>query len=308
MTRFLVTGASGLLGVNFGLHLGGRHTVIGVVNQNTLNQPPFEVLRADLTRPGEIRRVLNEAQPEAIIHCAALANLEACEKYPEMAWRVNAEVPGELAGLAARRGLPLIHLSTDAVFDGQRGKYTEDDTPNPINVYARTKLEGEQAVLAAHPGAVVARVNFFGWSVTGKRSLGEWFYHSLTSGAAVKGFTDVFFCPLEVTALCDILVEMVQKGLHGVYHTVSPEALSKYEFGCRIARRFALDETRIQPVSWKDGGLTAVRSPNLTLRSDKLAAALGHALPGQEENLQRFYTCFRIGIPQKIRSLAAADQ
>ena len=96
------------------------------------------------------RRVLDEARPDWVIHCAAIANLEECEANPSLARQINGNLPGELAAACCDRGLPLIHISTDAVFDGTKDTpYTEDDATNPISIYARTKLEGEQAVQAA---------------------------------------------------------------------------------------------------------------------------------------------------------------
>ena len=108
-----------------------------------------------------------------MIHCAALANVDACEADPAQARQLNTEVPGKLAEHVARGGARLLHVSTDAVFDGQRGGYTEEDAPNPLSVYARTKLEGEQARAGRPtPTAIVARVNLFGWSLIGQAQPG----------------------------------------------------------------------------------------------------------------------------------------
>jgi dTDP-4-dehydrorhamnose reductase len=193
-----------------------------------------------------------------------------------------------MAAAARGVGAVMLHISTDAVFDGVQGDYAEDDRTNPLNVYAATKLRGEQAVLAANPAAMVARVNFYGWSISGQRSLAELFYNQLSAGKTMFGFTDVFFCPLQVELLGEVLLRMAQIELSGVFHTVSSETLSKYDFGCRVAHLFGLDASLIQPVSWKDAGLKAVRSPNLNLRTARLAAALGQPLPGQSAGLDRF--------------------
>jgi dTDP-4-dehydrorhamnose reductase len=117
------------------------------------------------------------------------------------------------------------------------------------------------------------------------------------------GFTDVFFCPLLANDLAHILLEMLQKGLSGVYHTVSSECLSKYEFGVRLARRFGLDASLIQPTSVAQAGLKAARSPNLTLRTGKLTAALGHPLPSVSTGIEKFYQLYQQGYPQRIRQL-----
>lgn len=304
MTRYLVTGASGLLGLNLALQLSDASPVVGVVNHSPLANAPFELLQADLAQPGQAAQVVEDARPDVIIHCAALAVIDACEAQPELAYRVNAELPGELAQLSARHAIKLVHISTDAVFDGQRGGYSEDEAPNPLSVYARTKLAGEQLVRQANPNAAIARVNFYGWSLHGKRSLGEFFYNALSAGTHVKGFTDVLFCPLLVNDLVDVLCAIVNHDLKGVYHAVSSQSLSKYDFGCRVARLFGLDESLITPVSVQAGGLQAARSPNLTVSTAKLAAALGHALPEQAQGLARFKRLKDEGYADRLRGLA----
>ena len=304
MSRILVTGASGLLGLSFGLQFCDQHEIIGVANAHPLKGLPFELRAVDLAQPGAAQRLIAEVQPELVLHCAALANIDLAESQPALARRINTEVPGEIAAAVRRIGGKMIHISTDSVFDGQRGDYSERDEPNPINVYARTKLDGERAVLQDDPDAIVARVNFYGWSLSGKRSLAEIFFYTLSAGKSMFGFTDVYFCPLQVNILGEVLLEMASRSLNGLYHVVSAEALTKYDFGTRIARLFGLDETLIQPVSWKDAGLRAARSPRLTLNSGKLASALGHDLPGQASGLSRFLSLYREGFQAQIRNYA----
>lgn len=303
MTRYLVTGASGLLGLNFCLQTPAQEWTIGVVNQHRLHNAPFQVVQADLEQPGLLAKLIQEQEPDVVVHCAALANLDVCEQQPDLARRMNVDLAAEAAQACARSGARLIHISTDAVFDGQRGDYTEDDQPSPINVYARTKLEGEQQVLELNPDALVARVNFYGWSLGGERGLGEWFYNNLSAGKPIKGFTDVFFCPLEVNDLVDVLVALAAEKSSGIFHVVSPEKLSKYDFGVRLAQQFGIDSSLISPASWKDAGLKANRSPNLTLRTDKLAKALGRPAADVISGLRRFNRELAEGYPQRLRSL-----
>lgn len=302
MTRLLVTGASGLLGLTFCLQKTACHTVTGLVNTHGLKGVPFQTLVADLSQPGEAERVIEAARPEVIIHCAAMANLDVCEQHPLAAQRVNAEVPGELAELAASRGIQMVHISTDAVFDGVRGDYSETDTPHPLSVYAETKLAGEQAVLSADPRALVARVNFFGWSLNGQRSLAEWFYNNLSNGIPVNGFTDVFFCPLLVNTLADTLMEMTDRQLSGLYHVFGSQAVSKADFGRAIARQFGFDEELVKPISWREHGLKAPRSAKLTMRIDKLVSALGHNMPSPAEEIACFQQQFLVGYSRQIAS------
>jgi dTDP-4-dehydrorhamnose reductase len=301
--RILITGASGLLGLNLALETTNRHTVFGTVHQHALKTDAFTVLQTDLLSPGAVERLLDQTHPDWVIHCAALANLDACEADPLLAKRLNTELPHTLANHVARSGARLIHVSTDSVFDGLRGDYTEEDAPSPRSVYSRTKLEGEQAVAQADPDAIIARVNLYGWSLTGNRSLAEFFFNNLSLGKSVMGFTDVFFCPLLTNHLAHIFISMFEKKLSGLYHVVSPECLSKYDFGLRLAHRFNLDGTLIKPTSVTQSGLKASRSPNLTLRSDKLAQALGEPLPRQSTGLDGLFTLYQQGYPQMLHHL-----
>jgi dTDP-4-dehydrorhamnose reductase len=300
--KLLITGASGLLGLNLSLAEMDNHTIVGVDRSKLVNTP-FELIKADLLDPDVEHRILDLVKPDAVIHTAANANVDSCELDPVGARLLNTELPGELADACAKRGIRMIHLSTDAVFDGTRkAAYTETDEPNPLGVYAQTKLEGERAVQSANPQAIVARVNFFGWSLSGRRSLGEFFVNSLSEGKNVNGFTDVIFCPMWVNHLSRTLVEMLEKDLHGLYHVVGAQPISKYQFGVEVARKFGLNESLIAPQSVEMSSLTAKRSHNLWLSVHKLSTTLGHEIPGFSTGLDGFYTQFQQGYPQKIRS------
>jgi len=317
--RILITGASGLLGLNLALVAAGGwqademsptaasggpgHTVFGVANQPPLQTELFHYILADLLAPDELERLLDLVQPDWIIHCAALAEVDACESHPDLAHKLNTELPRKLASLVARGGARLLHVSTDAVFDGQRGNYTEQDAPHPLSVYARTKLAGELAVAEADPGALIVRVNMYGWSMSGTRSLAEFFINNLQAGKPVKGFMDVFFSPLLVNDLGWIFLCMLESQLHGLYHVVSPVGVSKYDFGVALARQFGLDEKLISAVKVAEAGLTAMRSPNLTLKTDKLAKDLGSPLPTWKDGFALFYHQYQRGYPQYLQSL-----
>ena len=306
--KILVTGASGLLGLNLSLGMIGTHTIVGV-DRNKLSGVPFEIVKADLLKTGVCSHLIEEVQPDAIIHTAANANVDACESDPKGARLLNAEFPGELAELCAKHAIRLIHISTDAVFDGTKdGIYAEKDMPNPLGVYAQTKLEGEQNVLSANSKATIARVNFFGWSLSGTRSLSEFFYNSLSKGQQVNGFTDVWFCTMFVGDLADTLVRMLEKGLSGLYHAVGSEALTKYDFGVKIARQFGYDKSLVRPISVEESGLKAKRSRNLRLSVHKLSTDLGTEVPGVSTGIQKFYTQYEQGYPQKMRSYQQVEE
>jgi len=306
MARILVTGASGLLGINLAQETMTKHDIVGV-DRGKLVSAPFKVLKADLLDTGAVDSILDSVRPNWMINCAALANLEACEDNPGLARRLNTDLPAQMAKACKARSVSFVHISTDAVFDGKLNSfYKEEDEPNPLGIYAQTKLDGERAVLAENPNAIVARVNFYGWSLTGRRSLAEFFFHNLTHNKSMSGFTDVKFCPMLANDTARTLIKMLKKGLSGLYHLVGPQAMSKYQFGVEIARKFRLREGEISPKSINTSSLSARRSNNLCLSINKLSTDLSESLPGFSTGLDEFYTQYQQGYPQKIRSYQQA--
>lgn len=304
--RIWITGVTGLLGLHLAWETLQRGwEVVGTARSRSLPSAPFPVLQGDLTDPAFRQQAWTWARPDVVVHTAALAVVDTCEQHPDLAYRVNAVLPTDLAREAAQQGVPFVHISTDAVFDGQKGDYTEEDPPSPVNVYGYTKLEGEKGVMDAHPRALVLRVNFFGWSLSGTRSLAEWFLNRLHQGHRdIPGFADVWFCPLLVNHLARLILLAVERNLHGLYHAVASRCLSKFAFGRALAQAFGYDPTHIQPISVKDAGLTAQRGHRLTLRTEKLTRDLGFPPPTPEEGLQALAHQAQWGYPRLLRAWA----
>ena len=305
--RILVTGASGLLGLNLCLKEVKEHDIYGIVHQTQLANVPFTLIRQDLTNKNALGKVFNQTEPELVVNCAAMANVDRCEKNPIPAAMINSEVPGYLAKNCAERAIPFIHISTDAVFDGEKGNYKETDVPNPLSIYAKTKLEGEKRVLNANPSALIARVNFFGFSVTGRRSLAEFFLRNLVSNKRVYGFIDILFSPMYVNDLIDTLFNMVKNKLTGIYHVVSSNHLSKYDFGMLISEKFNLDGSIITPESYLKGNLIAKRSQNLFLDVRKLLST-GIEVPNVALAVDHFYSDYTDGLSDRIQSFYGGDR
>ena len=306
MARVLVLGAGGLLGLNLALEAAKGHEVVGTVHRQVLSGAPFETIQRDLLGVGAVNEVLDHAKPDWVVNCVALADLDRCEAHPKLAHSLNAELAGRVAKACAQRGLRLAHVSTDAVFDGLKGGYVEEDEPNPQSEYARSKLAGEDGVREAHPEAIIARVNFFGWSASGKRSLAEFFFYGLRRGEKMKGLTDRVFSPLLATHLSRVLLHMLAKDLAGIYHVGSSAALSKYDFGVAIAKQFGLDEDLISPAKAAELGYQAQRAPNLTMKVDKLARDLGEAIPDVHVGSELLHAQYEAGYPQRLRAMAGA--
>ena len=301
----LVTGATGLLGINLSLlatELG--HHVTGLAHSRRLQTTTFDLRQVDLVDRDSAMRVIENAKPEAIIHCAAIADINLAEKNPELTRKLNIEVPGILAEATSNWEIPLIHISSDAVFDGKKGGYIETDSPNPLSLYAKSKLDAEAMVQDKNPEALVARVVFFGWSLSGKRSLSEFFFNHFQSGQIVQGYSDTFFSPLYVEDLAEILLEMLKLGLSGVYHVTSPKYMSKFDFGLRIAQRFGFNPSLVKPVQASSLDRGAKRSLNLSLRSEKVQKALGYPLPSVDDGIDRLFQRWQEGYSHYLQSMA----
>lgn len=279
--RWLITGASGFLGANAVRLLSPSHDVVGLVRD--INSAPWcaQKVSADLIAADALERAVHEIAPDVVLHCAGIADLGACEANEGLAMRVNAEASGVLASAANRAGASFIYVSTDAVFDGERGWYAEDDPVSPNNAYGRSKVAGEEAVLAAHPTAVIARTNFFGWSPNGHRSILEFFIRELGAGNRVAGFVDYTVTSLFVEDVVRSLELLTASDESGVFHLVARDALSKFDFGTLVAAEFGLDASLIEASE----GLGHPK--NLSLRSDRLAELRGSALPTQAEGIAR---------------------
>ena len=285
MTSWLITGASGLLGGNAALDLSATGSVVGAARTAPADSPvPF--LAVDLADAADRAGLVERSGASAVIHAAALSSIEAAENDPVLAHEVNVTASADLAAQAAALGARFVYISTDAVFDGTSGGYDEQSEPSPTTEYGRTKLAGERAVLEANPDALVARVNFYGWSPSGRRSLAEYFHSRLTAGQEAPGFTDVTVSTMYVGHLVASLAALVDVGATGLVHVVSSEATTKFDFGRRLARTLGLDEGLVTPGASSDH-LAIQRGARLDLRTDRMNGLLGATAPGQQEGMDR---------------------
>lgn len=278
MKPILVTGARGLLGAN----LWNDYAKLGL--------PVSGIDRSicDLNDPTETARAVREIEPGCIIHTAALTQVDWCESHPQEAWRTNVEASSTLAQIARQIGARMVYISTDSVFDGVHGFYSEIDQPRPLNVYARSKLAGEWAVLAELSDALIVRTVIYGWNVQPKSSLAEWILSRLESGLEVQAFDDATFSPILVNDLGGLLLELVERRISGVCHVAASEACTKFEFARAVAETFGFDPALVVRASLRSAGMIAPRPLNTSLDTTFASRLLGVDLPGVRSGLARF--------------------
>jgi dTDP-4-dehydrorhamnose reductase len=283
--RIAVTGASGMLGTALLDCLSAEHVLYATSRQigycwEGVEWKTFDLLDTDL-----LTRWLESTRPDALVHCAALVNVDACEQEPERASALHAASTAVIADTLSKWGGHLVYISTDSVFDGSKqGLYDEDDVPAPPNVYARTKLEGELAALRA-PGATVLRTNIFGWTRTGRHSFAEWVLKGLVMQTPLTMFTDVQYTPIHVSHLAGLIGQIVSTGTRGLFHATGSTVLSKYDFAVRMGAIFDLSTRCVEAVSVDSSGLAAKRPKNMALSSARLGSALGRSIAGADAGI-----------------------
>jgi len=301
--RVLVTGASGLLGCNAALSWLGDFEVVPTYGSRSVDLPGAFAL--DLGASGA-SDVLAATYPDVIVHCAAATDVGRCEREPEWARRANVDATRAAAEAARDSGARLIHISTDAVFDGRTGGYSEDDAPRPVNEYARTKLEAEGVALETAQKCLVVRTNIFGWSPVAGRGLAEWLFRQLSDGCKVTGFADTFFSPVLVNDLAVLLRVLVTNPATGILHVAGRDRMSKYDFARRLATACDLDAELIAQGSMADAMLATPRPRDTSLDCTR-AERLGLRLPGIDSALSEFASLGSSGWSQRLRSLAKGD-
>jgi dTDP-4-dehydrorhamnose reductase len=240
----------------------------------------LERRRLDLTDFAAGERRFAEEKPDAIIHCAAITRPAVCQAQPALARQMNVEVTAVLAGLAADR--PFVFFSTDLVFDGLQGNYTEDAPTHPLTVYAETKEEAERIVLVNPKHSVVRTSLNGGISPTGDRGFNEELRRAWAAGREVRLFTDEFRNPLPALVTARAVWEWFQEQRPGLYHLAGAEKLSRFELGRLVAARAAELNPRIEPCSLRTYK-GPPRAPDSTLNCDKIQALLSFRLPGLSE-------------------------
>jgi len=246
--RLLITGGSGYLGRRLIALAVGRWQITATYFCHPLHGDGFIATRMDVRDAGQVAALMAQVRPDVVIHTAYTTESE------EAMQRVIIQGTRHVAQAAMGIGARLIHLSTDVLFDGRRGHYTEDDPPSPITPYGRAKAIAEAIVAAEASDAVIVRTSLItGFDPPDPRT--RWVLDSLREGREIRLFTDEFRCPVWVTTLAQALLELAELDYRGVLNVAGDQVLTRYEIGVRLARFFGLDPAGITPALAAESGL-----------------------------------------------------
>lgn len=245
--RILITGAGGLLGGRLAALLSQTHEITGLIRRQ-MAPDGIAAVTADLVGEGELGAVLDGARPEAVIHCAALADALVCEREPGRAARDNETATLTLARACARGGIRLIAISTDQVFAGSFPFASETSPAHPVMEYGRSKLRAEAAAIEASPDAVILRVALVHGRGHGpKLSASESVAHRLRRGEPVTLYEDEWRTPIDPESVASAIHGvLLRPGVKGRFHLGGPERLSRLELGERVVRALGLDARLIR--------------------------------------------------------------
>jgi len=248
--RVLITGASGLLGrAVLSTMRNSGWSVLGTAYTRTGEN----LVKLDICDPEQVEKVVEEFKPSAIVHCAAQRFPDKVEKDLEGTMKLNVEATGKMAVLAAERGITMLYISTDYVFDGTKPPYAESDLPNPLNTYGETKLKGEVETLKASSGHIVLRIPILFGTVEYLGESAVTCLLELLFNKAIKSVSDYEIrypshgC--DIAVICSKLLELKMEGkpIQGIYHWGGKDSLTKYGMVCCIAEVFDLSMKHILP-------------------------------------------------------------
>jgi len=290
----LITGSNGLLGqklVNLCSKLNNFevHAISRGVNRNESTKN-YSYYNVDLTNPERVTELINDIKPQFIVNCAAMTNVDVCEKENEKCHQINVEAVETLVNCSKENNIHLIHISTDFIFDGKNGPYKEYDKPNPINYYGLSKLKSEEIIIRSDIKHTILRTILVFGKVDNMstNNIVLFVKDALENGRELTMVDDQYRMPTFVDDLAQACLSAIERHVYGVFHISSNELLSIYEMAIQIADVFNLDKTLIKRISTAQLNQTAKRPSKTGFNLEKSQKFLNFPLQSFENRLQVF--------------------
>tara|TARA_B110000971_G_scaffold207120_1_gene231025 strand:+ start:367 stop:1248 length:882 start_codon:yes stop_codon:yes gene_type:complete len=274
MKNILFFGGSSLLATVWANYWKERYNIFLTQHQQSIQVVGVKLIQIQKISESKLKTIILSHDIDLLINCVGLTSVEQCQLNPTKANYLNAEVPSILAKICFEQKVDFIQISTDHLFEGIEAMKSELDIPKPLNQYAYTKLKGEQNSINNNSKALIIRTNFFGVGPNYKPSFSDIITSALKCNQKIKLFNDVFFTPIHIHELADIVLELLKENKKGIYNVVSNERISKYDFGILIAESLNLPKSLILQGSISKRKDLVKRPKDMSLSNDKLKTKL----------------------------------
>lgn len=266
LKKILITGANGLLGqkvTEIFRHESSHELILTDLHDNAFESKGFDYFPMDITKKEEVKESVKKYLPGIIINTAAYTNVDGCETDRELSWRVNVDAVKHFIIASRINSSKVIHISTDYVFDGKSGNYSESSKPNPLSYYGKSKLASENALITSGIDfAILRTMIIYGSGKNLRPNFAIWLINMLSEKNTVTIVDDQFGMPTMVDDLGWAMVKMVDLNKSGLYHICGSEYVSRYEFAVKLAEVFELNENLIKPIKSSDLNQSAERPMN----------------------------------------------
>lgn len=286
--KLLITGASGLYGSKLAeLASNNQHEVYSIHNQHpAAHGTPIQV---DIADKSKLIEEFLKVRPDAIVHAASMTDVDKCEQNRELAYKINVEGTRNVVDASKACEAFLLYISTDYVFDGEKGCYLETDLPSPISYYGYTKLKAEELVRNMTDNFCIARTSviYGATPAAGKINFALWLLNKLKSKERANVFVDQWNSPTLNSSLAEMTLEAVEKQLDGVYHLSGATRISRFDFAQVFAKTFGLEASCLVPTSMKAFSSPAKRPEDSSLNTTKAERTLKHKPIKVQDALER---------------------
>ncbi|NJN75338.1 MAG: SDR family oxidoreductase [Synechococcaceae cyanobacterium RL_1_2] len=280
--KALIIGASGLVG-SYLFKACQQRGWDGIGTYHNFPQPNLTFLQ--LQDVDALKHLLSEHQPEVVFLPAYLSNVDYCELNPDETYQINVVGSLNVANAVKTIGAKLVFYSSDYVFDGKHGAYTEEDIPNPICVYGQQKLEIEQKIASLSDNYLILRITVvYGWESQGKNFISR-LVKTLKSNQTIKVPQDQIGSPTLVNDIAEASCRLIEANANGLFHVAGADLIDRYQFALEAAKIFELPTSNIIPVITSDFGQPASRPLNAGMKSDRLTQTINWQLKGTAKGL-----------------------